>query len=304
MISIITRSIKILLIFTAVWFFLPAHGLAAPPSVFQNLEKGFDPLDIIAALDEGYARVQDYTATFLKQEYIGGRILPLETIALKFRKPNDVYMKWLTRPNKGQEVVYRHGVNEGKITAHKGGLLGLVTVNLDPRGSMAMKDQHHPIYDAGIGSTTALVKRGLRVGIERKEYEISYRGDKSLDGRETILLEAIFPERCEGITHVVRAGETLWDIAEKYDQDMYIILHSNPGIRGPNDIEAGSKVLVPYHYGRRIVVYIDRELALLVKLDIYDWEGNLYETYQYKNLKINVGLTDEDFDPANPAYNF
>jgi len=47
-----------------------------------------------------------------------------------------------------------------------------------------------------------------------------------------------------------------------------------------------------------------RELAILVKVDIFDWEGNLYETYQYSNLKLNVGLTDFDFDPANPAYNF
>ena len=42
----------------------------------------------------------------------------------------------------------------------------------------------------------------------------------------------------------------------------------------------------------------------------YDWpavEGDqlkVIEEYNYLNLKMNVGLTDADFDPNNPEYNF
>ena len=30
----------------------------------------------------------------------------------------------------------------------------------------------------------------------------------------------------------------------------------------------------------------------------------LLESYTYPNLKLNPGLTNADFDPKNPAYNF
>jgi hypothetical protein len=32
--------------------------------------------------------------------------------------------------------------------------------------------------------------------------------------------------------------------------------------------------------------------------------GPVIEEYTYLDLKINVGLTDADFDPENPNYNF
>ena len=31
---------------------------------------------------------------------------------------------------------------------------------------------------------------------------------------------------------------------------------------------------------------------------------DVLEEYNYLNLKVNVGLKDEDFDPYNPAYKF
>ena len=42
----------------------------------------------------------------------------------------------------------------------------------------------------------------------------------------------------------------------------------------------------------------------------YDWpesaggEPVLLEAYTFRNIKVIVGLTDLDFDPANPAYHF
>lgn len=302
--SVIGKLILVPLIFLLSFCSVLKGGLEASSSIFDSLNEDVDAMEIIKLVDAFYERVKDYSATFLKQERIDGRLLSLERIEYKFRKPNDIYMKWLNRPYKGQEAIYRQGNGTDKMTVHKGGLLGVFTLNIDPKGARAMKNQHHPIYESGIGATIALVKRGLLTGIKRKEYDVSYEGKKLLDGRETMVIEGRFPERCEGITHTVQEGENLWVIAEKYNQDMYVILHNNDRIRDPKDIKAGTKLLVPYHYCQRIVIYIDRESAILVKVDIFDWEGNLYETYQYTDLKINLGLTDRDFSSDNPAYNF
>ena len=211
-------------------------------------------------------------------------------------------MKWLASPYKGQEALYRH--NGNRIKVHSGGILGMVSVDIDPKGSLAMKNQHHPIYDAGIGSTIALIKRGLLTGLKRGEFSIEHKGNVVLDGRETDVFEAEFPKKCEGVTHVVKKEENLWDLSEKYCQDMYVIIHNNDNLKSCKSVNLGSEIVIPYHYCQKIIVYIDKKLELLVKLEIFDWNGNLYETYQYKNLKINIGLTENDFSPDNPQYNF
>ena len=60
----------------------------------------------------------------------------------------------------------------------------------------------------------------------------------------------------------------------------------------------------------RAEIYLDHELELPVRYAAYDWpeeEGGeplLLEQYTYADLKLNVGLSDEDFDPQNSAYHF
>lgn len=56
-------------------------------------------------------------------------------------------------------------------------------------------------------------------------------------------------------------------------------------------------------------VYIDDELQIPIRFASYDWPINgsapqLMEEYTYINVKLNVGLTDQDFSISNTAYNF
>ena len=69
----------------------------------------------------------------------------------------------------------------------------------------------------------------------------------------------------------------------------YESLHTNANdnLKSCKSVNLGSEIVIPYHYCQKIIVYIDKKLELLVKLEIFDWNGNLYETYQYKNL-LNI----------------
>jgi len=58
------------------------------------------------------------------------------------------------------------------------------------------------------------------------------------------------------------------------------------------------------YYAYRSVVYFDVENKLPIRMLFYNWRNELLESYAYKNLELNCGLTDIDFDPKNPAYNF
>lgn len=60
----------------------------------------------------------------------------------------------------------------------------------------------------------------------------------------------------------------------------------------------------------RARIYFSHEHRIPVRYEAYDWpevadgEPTLKEEYTYRNLELNVGLTDADFDRANSAYRF
>ncbi|MBI3988113.1 MAG: DUF1571 domain-containing protein [candidate division NC10 bacterium] len=65
----------------------------------------------------------------------------------------------------------------------------------------------------------------------------------------------------------------------------------------PGDPKAG-------YYCYRLIVHLDDETKLPVKVLVYDWDDQLVEAYAYTALRLNPGLTARDFDPTNPAYGF
>ena len=58
------------------------------------------------------------------------------------------------------------------------------------------------------------------------------------------------------------------------------------------------------YYCYRAVINIDAESELPIRVQIFDWDDKLVESYGYEAVEMNAGLTDADFDPRNPAYGF
>lgn len=83
-------------------------------------------------------------------------------------------------------------------------------------------------------------------------------------------------------------------------------------------LENRSTTLVQTRHGRKetefdyhvVKLYFDDELRLPVRFIGYGWPKHSHEAppvledYHFRNLRINVGLSDRDFDPANPTYAF
>ncbi len=61
----------------------------------------------------------------------------------------------------------------------------------------------------------------------------------------------------------------------------------------------------PYYQAK---IFVDEEYQVPVHYESYDWpsrdgeEPRLTEQYTYTNLRLNVGLTELDFDESNPQY--
>ena len=138
-------------------------------------------------------RTESYTAVFHKQERVKGWLKTKETVYLKFKKLFKVYMKWIEDPGKGREVLYVDGWNDNRIMVRDPGFLGVVTMNLNPQGAIAMKGSRHPIMEVGLEHLVKMfgdnLRRGLRSG--GLEYRIGKEG--MVFGRGIQSAELIFP---------------------------------------------------------------------------------------------------------------
>jgi len=254
----------------------PNKAIAAQPAAPAHPLNG--PLDLAdAALNTSRQNVKDYTAILVKRERVNGRLNNPQYMFVKLRNekktpdgkvgvPFSFYLKFLKPSSlKGREVVYTRGQNKNRLVAHEGGIKGRFTpsLNLDPHGALAMMGQRYPATD---------------IGIENLCYKLIERGnrDKNRGGKCTVEEQRATVDRRPATRIEVTHHEPL-----------------------PH---------LDFHVAR---IYVDDEYGMPVRYEAYDWpargkaisENELIEEYTYVRLNFNVGLTDEDFNAANPDYN-
>jgi hypothetical protein len=214
-------------------------------------------LHLLEEIEQAYAQLDHYTATFLIQEYVDGRLAPKQLIALKFKKPFKVYLRWIEGPNAGRQAIYPAGADGNALWVRVPLLVGAVTVTLDPQSPGARQGARHAITDIGIGRLIEFLGANVRRGLERGELSIVDAGQRTTFARPTRRYRLHFPaEPSKG------------------------------------------------YYCKTAVIDVDREHRLPILAEIYDWNDQLVERYGYLDLRLNPGLTDDDFDPKNPAYGF
>lgn len=103
-------------------------------------------------------------------------------------------MKWTEGDVKGQEVLYVQGRNDNKLKAHTGGVLKWLTLNLDPGGSVAMKDNRHTVLDAHIGKVIDICDTNYRLSRQLSVGSFDICEEKMIGGRAQTCIKANFPE--------------------------------------------------------------------------------------------------------------
>ena len=154
-----------------------------------------DPEEWLKEVEAAYDRVTSYTAVMHKQQRVDGKLLPEETILLKCReKPFSLYLKWIKAPYKGSELLYVTGWNENRIRAHRGGILRLITRNLDPEDPGLLAGNLRPVTSTGIGYLLETVAINIRKAIKVGELTFSQHAEESVYGRHTQIQEVTFPK--------------------------------------------------------------------------------------------------------------
>ena len=274
-------------------------------------------LSLLDTMERAWAGVADYTAEVHKTErLIDGRVTE-QRVLLKFRRPGDYYLKVLEGPGQGGELIYPKDDDTPVALAHAGGfrgglarflrktvvLRGIVPTEFSLDDPAIISGQHQTVLDTSPGATIRRIGANIREALERGDGDIRLHDDCGEDGGCLVRMDVALPAN-EGSWHEVRDGETLWTVARDYDTPMYVIWYNNPGMDRPTDVEPGESVFVPRYYAASGSVWVSTESHLPVKLEILDAEGRIYERYTYTNVRTNSGLTDLDFDAANPDYRF
>ena len=223
----------------------------------------------------------DYTADFVKQERDEDGVLGEPgRLAVRIKTgladPDNgsgkrVYLRFAEPKNlDGREVIWGEDLYEGQMAVHEVGfLLGLKTIWLNPTGLIAMQGQRYPVSEIGlVRLAEKLIERGEAM-VDEEGIMVTQTNDVEFDG----------------------------NIATKFR-----IERTTPS--GEEDDFSVAEVIIDF----------DRHLVL--SYESYDWpqegtEGQgettgrpLLESYQYRNVKTNVGLSDQDFDVKNPEYEF
>ncbi|TWT73934.1 DUF1571 domain-containing protein [Allorhodopirellula solitaria] len=239
----------------------------------EALRRGLDMAR--QALEISRNDIRDYTAILVKREQIDGTVGDHEYMMIKVRnrkvsggqliQPFSVYIGFLKPAAvKGREVIYVENRNDGKIVAHEGGFKG----------------RFLPTVNLPVDGMLAM--RGQRyplteIGVEKMIVKLIERGEKAL--------------RHEDVTCEFRKGAKLKD-------------------RVCTVLEVTQPTQRPDAEFYQAQVFMDDQLNMPIRYVAYHWpdqpggQGEVIEEYNYLNLKVNVGLTDADFDPANKEYNF
>lgn len=276
----------------------PAHESPPPPSIPVAVQEG-DLQAADATLEEGVRiareglermdkELVDYTGRMLKRERIGGTLG--ETVEMEFKirtrrpgmsnggdlpdtppTPMSVYLRFLKpESTAGREVIWVEDQNEGNLIAHEGGFANLFRVNLDPNGFFAMQGNLHPLTEIGFKNLVRQLLERSEAVREAGGADVTFVEDFPVGDRPCLLIQVRPKALTTKESATGKAAVDFW-LAE-------IAI----------DLERG----VPLRY------------AAYARPESVGAHPPLIEEYIYLDVQLNVGLTDADFDPDNPEYNF
>jgi len=140
------------------------------------------------------ATIDNYTSLFHIQEKIGGKLTIPETMAIKFKKPYKVYMKWTEGPRQGTELIFIKGWNGNRMRVRPSGIIGLFSYNISPTSSLAMKNNRHPVTHTGLEFLMEMITDNVRRGVLNHECILKDHGEGTIYGRKYHRFEGIFPK--------------------------------------------------------------------------------------------------------------
>jgi outer membrane lipoprotein-sorting protein len=214
-----------------------------------------DLWDQIKLSEQSFQSIKSYTCKMHRIELIDDKYKTQKNVLVKYKKPGSFYLKWTEGHGKGSESLYNKDQNGDKMLVHLPGLYKFFVFSMEPDGKRALKNNRHSIDQVHFGFFIEMIKNNLQMANGDPETKISFDGEETLDGVETMGYSGQFP--------------------------------------------TGKR-----YYGKRVKVNISKENHLPIRIEVFDENQKLEESYYFTEIILNADLTDADFNPDNPEYGF
>ncbi len=215
--------------------------------------------------------------------------------------PKKIYMKMITDPNKGTEVLYAAGERGDKALVNPGKFLP--TLKLSPYSSLLTKDQHHTMLSSGFTIVGKIVSEGIRKAEARDKFDevFKYIGDVTWNGRSCYKLVIEDPTYAI-TTYKAAPGENMYKVALKLLVPEYSMVELD-GVKNFEEDLGGKTLKVPTSYAKKTVMYIDKEINLPIFQEVSDDKG-VFERYSFTNVIVNPAFKADEFTEDFSEYNF
>lgn len=133
-----------------------------PADQFETRIRATSPEELIALGREGLRRLGAYRARVLKQERLGGKINPAQTIEATIQPaPGAIRLEYVEGPKSGRKVIWTEK-RPKEMLVREGGLLGVMSVWIDIDGKLARGDTNHKVTELGFGPLLDMVASDVR----------------------------------------------------------------------------------------------------------------------------------------------
>lgn len=242
----------------------------------EEAENPLDPLLMVAerGLEKLRNNLKDYTATIERQERVNGQLMPTETIALKIRQSQ--------KDDQGNVVVPR----------------GIYTRHVAPTD---LAGQEAIWVEGENGGKLVAHTTGM---LNLKRFYLPPTGFLAMRGSRYPMTEAGFEVLIQRMLERGKRDRDYGTCTVRVSRDATINGRTCTAFEIVHETEEG-----PYDF-HIAKIAIDDELDLPIHYEAHIWpeeeggEPRLLERYTYTDIEINPGLTEEDFDPSNPDYDY
>lgn len=193
----------------------------------------------------------------------------------------------MIEPGKGEELIYAGSKYKNQAIYEPSGF-PYFQIELDPYGSLMRKNNHHTIFDLGFKKMMMI----LDYHMKSSAYKMTVT-EMEMDKKKIYKIEIDFTNFKYYNLKVDRT-ETISDIAKRLFVSDYMLSVMN-NVNYYDNLKAGSTIIVPSAYAKKIELYIDRSNGLPFAQVVYDDHG-IYEKYEFSDLKINIPIPEKRYD--------
>ena len=185
-----------------------ASGIAMSPAARIDQWRALPPAELAAQLRatsaeelvvlgrEGVRRLGTYRARLVKQERVGGKILPAQTLELLAQPaPRALRLEYVQGPKAGRKVVWTDK-RPKEMLVREGGILGVTSLWLDVDGGLAHGDTNHEVLELGFGPLLDIIANDLAKAVP---YGGHQRNDEGFDAAGNYCMVFTAPAGARGL---------------------------------------------------------------------------------------------------------